>query len=71
MNTFFWYDLQQKGLHVFFYKCWVLLFEIKQRWAPFLPRFLGILPSFSGICPDFRQIKTFRGVLAPPAKRKV
>jgi len=25
-----------------------------------------LYPDFQGYCPDFRQIKTFRGVLAPP-----
>jgi len=47
------------------------LFEIKERWAPFLPRFSGILlkfcPDFQDFCPDFRQMKTFGGALAPPA----
>jgi len=45
-ENLFWYELQ-KGLHVFFWKCWVQFFEIKQRWAPFLPAFSAILLGFS------------------------
>ena len=54
------------------------IFEVKERWAPFLLRFSKILPRsleiFSGFfpdfqifCPNFQQIKTFGGTLAPPA----
>jgi len=78
---FFWCDLQTKGLHLFLCKRCAPLFEVKQRWEPFLPRFseilpryLDILPGFSGICqdfsrisPDFQQVKTFGGAPATPA----
>jgi len=50
------------------------LFQIKACWVPFLLIFSGsllrfseILPGFYGIFPDFHQIKSFGGVLAPPA----
>jgi len=35
------------GLHVFFCKPRVPVFEVKQRWAPLLPGFSGILLRFS------------------------
>jgi len=42
------------------------IFEVIQRWAPFLPRFSGFTPGFSGILsrfsgilPGFQQIKFF------------
>ena len=31
-------------------------FEVKQLWAPFLPKFSGILFGFSGILPKFSRI---------------
>ena len=34
-------------LHVFFWKCWVPFFEIKQRSLPFMPKFSAILLGFS------------------------
>jgi len=40
-------------------------FQIKLRWAPFLPRFSEILQRFSQILPGF-SIETFGGGLAPP-----
>ena len=36
-----------KGLHVFLCKPSAPLFEVKQRWAPFLPGFSGLLPRIS------------------------
>ena len=36
-----------KSLHVYFCKHWAPFFEIKERWAPFVPWFSGILPGFS------------------------
>jgi len=42
-----------KIMKTFFLICWAPFFKIRQRWAPFCPE------------PDFRQIKTFRGALAP------
>jgi len=70
----------KKDLHLFFCKYWVPFFEVKQRWAPFLPRFSGILPrycgilpgfsgilpKFSGILPGFSTNQNFGGELAPP-----
>ena len=37
------------------------VFEVKQRWVPFLPRFSGILPKFSEIFREreFSTIKTY------------
>jgi len=55
-RPFSWCDLQQNGLHLFFCKLWASFFEVKQRWAPFLPNFLGILFGFSGILPKFSGI---------------
>ena len=49
----------KKGLHVFFWKCWVQFFEIKQRWATFYP-------NFQRFCSNFRQIKPFGGGLVSP-----
>ena len=53
-------------------------FEVKQRWAPFLPKFsgifsrnLGILFGFSGILPKFSTNQIFGDALAPPAPRLV
>jgi len=43
----FFYWPPKNGLPLFFCKRWALFFEVKQRWAPFLPRFLGIFPGFS------------------------
>jgi len=44
----FYGDSQKKnGLHLFFCKPWAQFFEVKQGWAPFLPRFSGILFGFS------------------------
>jgi len=59
-RPFLWCDLQQNGRYLFVCKPWAPFFEVKQRWAPFLPKFSGILL-------DFQQIKTFGGALAPPA----
>jgi len=57
---------RKKGLRVFF--CFLqTLGAIFARIFRVLPRFSRILPRFSRICPDFRQIKTFLGVLLPPA----
>ena len=36
-------------------------FQIKARWAPYLPRFPQILPGFSGIFPGFSPSKNFWG----------
>jgi len=76
MKTFLWCDLN-KVLHLFFCKRRAAFFEVKQRWAPFLPRFsgilprnLGILPDFQEFCPDFQGFSTnqnFGGVLSSPA----
>jgi len=53
----------ENGLHLFFCKHWAPFLEVKQRWAPFFPRFsrilsryLGILFGFSGILPKFLGI---------------
>jgi len=46
MKTSFWRNLY-KGLHVFLCKTSAPFFEVKQRWAPFLPGFSGLLPRFS------------------------
>jgi len=51
--------ISKKGLRVFFWKSWVLFFEIKQRWVPFCP-------NFQRFCLNFRQIKPFRGTLTSP-----
>jgi len=51
--TFFVVRPPKNGLHFFFCKPWVPFFEVKQRWAPFLPKFSGILFGFSGILPKF------------------
>jgi len=59
MNTIFGM-ISKTALHVFFCKHWAAFFEMKQRWAPFLPGFSGILPRFS-------TNQTFGSVLAPPA----
>ena len=45
----------KNGLHVSFCKPWVPFFEVKQRWAPFIPGFSGIFLRFSanqnfGVC---------------------
>jgi len=37
------------------------IFEAKQPWAPFLPRFSGILPKFSNILPKFSTNQNFWG----------
>jgi len=37
----------KSGLHVFFCKPWVSFFEVKQRWAPFIPGFSWIFLRFS------------------------
>jgi len=37
----------KKGLHCIFLQTLGAIFEIKQRWAPFLPGLSGILPEFS------------------------
>ena len=52
--------------HLFICKPWAPFFEVKQRWAPFLPRF-SFCSDFQGFCPDFQQIKTFGGALSPSA----
>jgi len=58
----------KKGPHALFKKrSPVPLFEIKQCWARFLPRFSGIFSEIQGFCQNFWQIKTFRCALAPPA----
>jgi len=36
----------EKGLHVFFWKCWVPLFEMKQCWATFCPKFQWFSSNF-------------------------
>ena len=43
-------------------------FEVKQRWAPFMPKFLvffldiwGFCSDFQGFCPNFQKIKIFGG----------
>jgi len=54
MKTFFWCDLQNKVLHVFFCKCWGPIFEIKQRWAPIFPDFHRYFPDFQGFCLEFQ-----------------
>ena len=75
----FWCDLQ-KSLHLFFCKRWVPFFEVKQRWAQFLPRFsaiwprylgilhviLRILPKFSGILPGFSTNQNLWGCACTP-----
>jgi len=74
MKTCFWCDLQKKVLIVFFCKHWTPFFEVKQRWAPFLPWFSGILPrfsevlpKFSGISPKFSTNQNFWGCTSTPA----
>jgi len=46
MKTFFGMT-SERGLRVFFWKCWVSFFEIKQRWEQFLPKFSAILLGVS------------------------
>jgi len=53
----------KNGLHLLFCTRWAPLFEVKERWGPFLPRFLEILPRYlgilfgvSGILPRFSEI---------------
>jgi len=48
-------------------------FEVKQRWAPFLPKFLvffldilGVLFGFSGILPKFSENQNFWGCTCTP-----
>jgi len=64
MKTFFWYDLQTK-VFMWFQQTLGAVFEIKQRWAPFLTRYLVILPRFSGILPTFLTNQNFWCALAP------
>jgi len=80
-RPFLWRDLQKNGLHLFFCKPWAPFFVVKQRWAPFLPRFSGIsprclgilfgfseiLPKFSGILPGFSTNQNFWGCTCSPA----
>ena len=54
MKTYFGMT-SKSGLLVFFCKRWAPFYEIKQRWAPFLPGFSEILPRFSRIV---REIST-------------
>ena len=42
------------------------LYEIKQGWAPFLPRFSDILPRFSRILPGFSINQNLQGCLCTP-----
>jgi len=63
----------KNGLRLFFCKRWAPFFEIKERWAPFLPRYSGILPriskilpKFSGILPRFSTNQNFWGCACPP-----
>ena len=55
-RPFLWCDLQINGLHLCFCKPWAPFFQVKQRWAPFLPRFQGILPRYLGILLGFSRI---------------
>jgi len=58
----------KKGLKMFFCNRWAPRFEVKQRWAPFLPGFSGILPKFSVMlprCPDFQRICPIYEVFCP------
>jgi len=57
MKTFF--SMTSKKSSCIFLQTLGAIFEIKQRWRPFLPGYSVTLP--------FRQIKTFGGALAPPA----
>ena len=73
-KTFFRYELQKKGLHMFFCNHWAPFFEIKQRWGVFLLGFSGILPKFSRILTKFSRIlhgflinQNFWGCACPPA----
>jgi len=52
----------EKGLRLFFRKCWAPFFEVKQRWATFFPDFALIQVFF----PDLTN-KKFGGALAPSA----
>ena len=66
------------GLHVILQTLGAIFFQIKPRWAPFLPRFSRIYQRFSqvlpglhrfwldfqGFCPDFQHIETFGGTRA-------
>jgi len=45
LKTFF--GVTSKKAFMFFCKRWAPFFEVKQHWAPFLPRFSGIFPGLS------------------------
>ena len=72
----YWYDLQYKGLHVFCANVGRHFLKSNCVWRHFCPDFQVFCLEFQGFCPDFqefyayfRQIKTSRGTLAPPAPR--
>ena len=69
LPTVFLCDLLKNGFTCFPANVGEEFFEVKQHWAPFLPKFSrifsrnfgilfgfsGILPKFSRICPNFRR----------------
>jgi len=72
LPTVFWCDLQ-KWSSLVFLQTLGTIFEVKQCWAPFLPRFAGILPrylgtllGFSGILPKFSTNQNFWGCACTP-----
>ena len=74
LPTVFVVWLPTKRPSLVFLQPWAPFGEVKQRWAPFLPRFSGILFGFSEILfgfseilPKFSTDKTFGGAFAPLA----
>jgi len=55
LPTVFWCDLQKWSL-LLFLQTLSAIFEVKQRWAPYLSRFSGILPRYLGILFEFSDI---------------
>ena len=67
MNAFFWCDLQQKCLHLYFANVGRHFFsDIKGFYldiSGFLPDSQGFCPNFQGFYPDFRKIQPAPRVL--------
>jgi len=72
-NTFFCATSKKNVFICFFENRWASVFEVTQRWAPFLPgfsgislRFSGILSKYSGISPRFLTDQIFWGFACTP-----